>query len=146
LDEQDGVEKVKRVLLLLLLLSCTAAHPAVFFDNEVMFKVELAETSAEKTKGLMYRTELPEEHGMLFIFEKDSPRNFWMKNTLIPLDMIFINSELEVVEVKANVPPCKDDPCPSYPSEPARYVLEVNGGLAEKKGIKAGSIVTLKLP
>ncbi len=135
---------MKRVLLLLLLLSCTAAHPAVFFDNDVMFTVELAETSAEKTKGLMYRAELPENQGMLFVFEKDAPRTFWMKNTLIPLDMIFINSEWKVVEVKANVQPCREDPCPSYPSEPAMYVLEINGGMAEKSGIKVGSIVSLR--
>jgi len=68
-----------------------------------------------------------------------------MKNTLIPLDMIFIDSELKVVEVKANVMPCMGDPCPQYKSVPAMYVLEINGGLAEKKGIKAGSFVTLKI-
>lgn len=134
---------MKRVLLVLFLLSCTAAHPAVFFDNDVMFKVELAKTPAEQAKGLMYRAELPEDHGMLFFFERDAPRTFWMKNTLIPLDMIFINSELKVVEVKANVPPCREDPCPTYPSVPAMYVLEINGGLAEKKGIKVGSMVSL---
>ncbi len=144
MDEQDGVEKVKR-LLLLLLLSCTAAQPAVFFENDVMFKVELAKTASEQAKGLMYRAELPEENGLLFVFEKDTPRTFWMKNTLIPLDMVFIDSELNVVEVKANVQPCKEDPCAQYKSVPARYVLEINGGLAEKKGIKAGSFVTLKI-
>ncbi len=136
---------MKRALLLLLLLSCTAAHPAVFFENDVMFKVELAKTASEQAKGLMYRAELPEENGMLFVFDKDTPRTFWMKNTLIPLDMIFIDSKLEVVEVKANVMPCKEDPCPQYKSVPAMYVLEINGGLAEKKAIKAGSFVTLKL-
>ena len=136
---------MKRIFLLMLLLSCTAAHPAVFFEDDVMFKVELAKTPAEQAKGLMYRAELPDEHGMLFVFERDSPRTFWMKNTLIPLDMIFIDSELKVVEVKANVQPCREDPCPKYKSEPAMYVLEINGGLAEKKGIKAGSFVTLNL-
>ena len=136
---------MRKALLLLFLMSCTAVSPAVFFDD-VMFKVELAQAPGEKAKGLMYRAELPEDSGMLFVFEKDAPRAFWMKNTLIPLDMIFINSRLEVVEVKANVQPCREDPCPSYPSEPAMYVLEINGGLAEKRGIKAGSIATLKLP
>ena len=136
---------MKRVLLLLLLLSCTAAHPAVFFENDVMFKVELAKTASEQAKGLMYRAELPEDHGMLFVFQKDAPRTFWMKNTLIPLDMIFIDSDMNVAEVKENVPPCREDPCPQYKSAPAMYVLEINGGLAEKKGIKAGSFVTLKL-
>jgi hypothetical protein len=145
LDEQDGVEEVKRALLLLLLLSCTAAHPAVFFENDVMFKVELAKTASEQAKGLMYRAQLPEEQGMLFVFEKDSSRTFWMKSTLIPLDMIFIDSDLKVVEVKANIQPCKEDPCPQYKSVPAMYVLEINGGLAEKNGIKAGSFVTLKI-
>ena len=137
---------MKRILLLFLLLSCTAAHPMAFFDSGAEFKVEVARTPAEKTKGLMYRAELPENHGMLFIFDKDSPRTFWMKNTLIPLDMIFINSQMKVVEVKSKVPPCREDPCPSYPSEPAMYVLEINGGLAERKGIVVGDTVTLKLP
>jgi hypothetical protein len=145
LDEQDGVEEMKRALLLFLLLSCTAASPAVFFDNGVMFKVELAQTPAEKSKGLMYRAELSDDAGMLFVFEKDAPRSFWMKNTLIPLDMIFISSEQKVVEIKSSVQPCAEDPCPSYQSVPAMYVLEISGGLAEKKGISVGSLVTLKL-
>ena len=135
---------MKKAFILLFLVSCAAISPTVFFDD-AMFQVELARTDSEREKGLMYRAELPADHGMLFVFYDDAPRSFWMKNTLIPLDMIFINSRLEVVEVKANVPPCREDPCPSYPSEPAMYVLEINGGLAEKNGIKQGDLVTLKL-
>ena len=136
---------MRKALLLLFLMSCTAVSPAVFFDD-VMLKVELAQAPGEKAKGLMYRAELPEDSGMLFVFDRDAPRAFWMKNTLIPLDMIFINSQMKVVEVKSKVPPCREDPCPSYPSEPAMYVLEINGGLAERKGIVVGDTVTLKLP
>ena len=141
MDWQDGVEKVKRFLLLLLLLSCTVV-PKVVFDNGVKFDVELAQTSAEKAKGLMYRSSMPENHGMLFIFDAVAPRSFWMKNTLIPLDMIFIDSEMKVVEIKSNVLPCEADPCPTYTSLPAMYVLEINAGLSEKSGIKIGSLMS----
>jgi hypothetical protein len=116
----------------------------VFFDNGVELSVELAKTPEEKQQGLMHRTSLAENHGMLFIFDSDAPRSFWMKNTLIPLDMIFIDSNMRVVEIKANIPPCKEDPCSTYTSAPAKYVLEINGGLAEKNGISVGSTVKLR--
>jgi uncharacterized membrane protein (UPF0127 family) len=62
-----------------------------------------------------------------------------MKNTLIPLDMIFIDSSFKIIDIKENVPPCKQEECPSYPSrEPAQYVLEVNAGFVQEKGIKLG--------
>ncbi len=133
---------MKRILFLLFLLSCSAV-PNVSFDNGASFAVEIARTNEEKAKGLMHQESMPAGHGMLFVFDRDAPREFWMKNTLIPLDIIFINSELKVVEIKANVQPCKETPCPTYPSEPAKYVLEINSGLAEKMGIKLGSTMSL---
>jgi len=104
----------------------------VYFDN-VSFEIELARSPAEQSKGLMFRESLSQNHGMLFIFDEESPKTFWMKNTLIPLDMIFLDGNMMVVEIKANILPCKADPCPTYPSEkPAKYVLELNAGSAEK--------------
>ncbi len=130
---------MKRFLLLLLLLSCTTSTPTVSFDN-VKFSVELAKTPAEHEKGLMFRDSLPDDKGMLFVFEDEAPRSFWMKNTLISLDMVFLDKGMGVVDVKHNVPPCKEDPCPSYNSSaPAMYVLEINSGLAQKYKITAGS-------
>ncbi len=134
---------MKRVFFLLLLLSCSAV-PNVSFDNGASFTVEPARTNEEKAKGLMHRESMPTDHGMLFVFDKDAPRAFWMKNTLIPLDMIFIDEEWKVVEIRADVQPCKEDPCPTYPSKPAKYVLEINGGLAGKTGIQVGSKMSLR--
>lgn len=126
-------------LVFLFLLACTS--PSVVFDN-VSFDVEMAQTSEERAKGLMFRESMPENHGMLFVFEEDAPRSFWMKNTLIPLDMIFIDGNMTVVDVK-NAVPCKEDPCSTY-SAHGTYVLEINAGLAEKYGIKAGSRMSRK--
>ena len=126
------------LLLFLILLSCSSV-PRITFDNTVSFNLELAKTDEEKAKGLMFREYLPKRSGMLFIFEDTAPRSFWMKNTLIPLDMIFLDESMTVVEIKQKVPPCKADPCPSYPSKPAKYVLEINAGIVEKNNINVGS-------
>ncbi len=137
MDEQYGDEaEVKRILLFLLLISCSTP-PVVHFDN-ADFVVELAKTPAERQQGLMFRESMPDDRGMLFIFDDVVPRSFWMKNTLIPLDMIFVDENWTVVHV-ANAVPCTADPCLSYSSPPAKYVLEINGGLAEKSNITIGS-------
>jgi signal peptidase I len=105
----------------------------------VKFEVEIADDPEDRKLGLMYREYLPEEHGMLFIFEEEQPLSFWMKNTLIPLDMIFFNDGFEVLNIAGNVPPCESDPCLTYNSEGnARYVLEINGGLSDYLGIRKG--------
>lgn len=129
-------------LVLLLLVSCVSEQ-FVSFESGARFKIEVADSPEARAKGLMFRSSLADDSGMLFVFDEDSSRNFWMKNTLIPLDMIFINSDLRVVEIKHNVLPCEEDPCPSYKSEPAMYVLEVNAGLAEKNNIEVGSLVSV---
>ncbi len=133
---------MKRALLLLFLLACTSI-PTVSFDNGASFEIELARTPAEKAQGLMFRDSMPENNGMLFIFDDEVERNFWMKNTKIPLDMLFLDKNMIVVEIKASVPPCYDDPCRSYPSKPAQYVLEINAGIAEKNNIVLGSKMSL---
>lgn len=124
---------------LILLLFLVACSPAVVFDKRAKFSVELADTPELRSQGLMYRENLSDSHGMLFVFDDTQSRTFWMKNTLLPLDMIFIDDSLSVVEIKANVPPCVEDPCPTYISLPARYVLEVKSGAAEKSGVIVGS-------
>ena len=100
---------------------------------------EVPDDSEESMRGLMFRIHLPWNAGMLFPYSDEEPRTFWMKNTLIPLDMIFIDSSSKIVEIKENVPPCEQEECPTYPSvEPAQYVLEVNAGFVQEKGVKVG--------
>ena len=134
---------MKRAFFLLILIACSSV-PHVSFDSGVSFDVEIADSMDERARGLMFREHLDDTAGMLFVFDDETPRSFWMKNTLIPLDMIFINSNLTVVEVKANVLPCESDPCQSYRSLPSMYVLEINANLAENKGIRVGSKLDLR--
>ncbi|HVN31741.1 MAG TPA: DUF192 domain-containing protein [Thermoanaerobaculaceae bacterium] len=105
--------------------------------------LELAVSDEERQLGLMFRDMLPADHGMLFLFESDGSLDFWMKNTFIPLDFVWLSGSGEVVEVRANVPPCLSDPCPSYASgKPARAVLEVNAGFAAAHGVRPGERLT----
>ena len=98
--------------------------------------IEIAEDDYETQTGLMYRKSMQDDRGMLFIFPDERPRAFYMKNTEFALDIIFLNADKRVVSVQANAKPL--DPT-SLPSEgPAKYVLEVNSGLTEKWGLKAG--------
>lgn len=113
--------------------------------NGQPYTVELARTRTEKAQGLMHRAHLPDDRGMLFLGDRPQPISFWMKNTLIPLDIIFLDDQWKVVDLHQNVPPCQADPCPSYPSSrPATHVLEINGGQAEQLGVKPG--VALSVP
>jgi uncharacterized protein len=97
---------------------------------------EIASDDAARERGLMYRDSLPADRGMLFIFDSDGRYSFWMKNTKMPLDIIWINPAMRVAGVSADVQPCGDGDCPSIMSETEiRYVLEVNAGFAKKYGI-----------
>jgi uncharacterized membrane protein (UPF0127 family) len=125
--------------------SCMAEGPWVELKGQ-RFTVELAETQEKQALGLMFRDSMPHEHGMLFIFPGESIRRFWMKNTRIPLDIFYFNSQLELVSVSENTPPCRTQTCPSYPSTgPSRYVLELNSGKAAELRPKPGDVLTLHL-
>ena len=83
------------------------------------------------------------DHGMLFVFPQAQPLTFWMKDTLIPLDMLFFDEAHRLVTIRTDVPPCKADPCPTYASTaPARYVLELNAGTAAKLDLRKGDVAT----
>lgn len=100
--------------------------------------VELALDNYSQAKGLMFRESMPENSGMLFMFAETQPLAFWMKNTLIPLDIIYITEMGDIVDI-VTAEPCKIRNCPSYPSaEPAKYVLELNAGRSEVLGLKVG--------
>jgi len=133
-------------VLFVVLLAVAPARPASLQSLEIAsktgvhsFTVELADTEAEREKGLMFRKELPEGHGMLFDFHTDQEVSFWMKNTYIPLDMIFIRGDGHILRIAANTQPMSTRIIPS--GGPVRAVLEVAGGTAEKLGIEPGDTV-----
>jgi uncharacterized membrane protein (UPF0127 family)/multidrug resistance efflux pump len=109
---------------------------------------ELAATAESRTRGLMERATLPANRGMLFLFETAQPLSFWMRNTLIPLDIIFADAQRRITTIHAAVPPCQPPtPCPSYASDgAAQFVLEVNAGTAAKAGIAIGDELRWSLP
>lgn len=122
----------------------TAATQICFADDYCL-TVEVMRTDAERARGLQHRTSLPADHGMLFVFPSEKILSFWMKDTYIPLDMIWINDSGKIVDIKENVPPCKADPCPVYASSvKARYVFEANAHFAQEHGIKVGDEVVIK--
>ena len=130
-----------------LLFSSTAnaASPTQVCLKDQCVTIELADTDAARARGLQDRTSMPVDHGMLFVFPSEDVFNFWMKDTLIPLDMIWINEALIVVDIKGGLPPCASDPCPVYvPSGRARFVLEVNANFAQTHGLKVGDPVVIK--
>lgn len=103
-------------------------------------RVELARTDGERRRGLMYRQHLAPDAGMLFVFEKEAVQSFWMKNTLLTLDMIFIRDDMTVVGIIENAAPMTTES--RSVGTPSRYVLEVNGGFARAHGVTVGGRVT----
>jgi uncharacterized protein len=115
-------------------------EPSVRFETSSgtwVVKVEIARNDAERSRGLMFRTELAGDRGMLFLFEGPEERSFWMRNTLIPLDMIFLGEDRSVVGVLANAEPRTDSP--RAVRKPSKYVLEVAGGQALAHGVGPGT-------
>lgn len=106
------------------------------------FDAEIVKAKAQRERGLMFKKSLPENSGMLFIFEKEDNYPFWMKNTFIPLDIIWIDKNYKIVFIKENAKPCGLGSCPFIdPGINAKYVLEINTGLAEKFNIKMGELI-----
>jgi len=134
---------------IVLLTTCVAvsacsvhAGPTVELKGH-RFDVELAADDAARARGLMFRDSMAEDHGMLFLFDDVQPRSFWMKDTHIPLDMLFFDQDYKLVNAQERVPPCRRDPCLAYSSTgPAKYVLELNSGMADKLGVKPGDLLT----
>ena len=101
------------------------------------FRVDVADDAEERARGLMFVESMPAASGMLFVYPQERPAAFWMKNTLIPLDMIFADAEGRVVSVHSNAVPHDETAIPS--GAPVQFVLEINGGLAAQLGIAPGS-------
>ena len=129
-------------LLLWFFLSLQAVYPAAIeFDrssltiNGVEYSIEIAITSKQRSQGLMFRESLDIRQGMLFVYPRPGNHRIWMKNTLIPLSVIWLDHNETVIEVKI-LPPCKLDPCPSYGvSKPAKYIIELS---SEVRSVKSG--------
>lgn len=105
--------------------------------------VETAITPARRQQGLMYRTHMDEDNGMIFIFEREDMQAFWMKNTVIPLDIIFIDSKGVINTIHKNTTPYSEKSLPS--KSRSQFVVEVNGGYCDKKGIKEGDLIEYRL-
>ena len=139
-----------RQLFLPLCLLCLAGCATAGSDSWVEVKgkryiVEVADDDAERARGLMFRDSLPPDQGMVFIHDVEEPQAYWMKNTKIPLDILYFDSSRKLVSAQERVPPCSaGDACPPFPSAgPALYVLELNAGSAEELGIRPGDELVL---
>jgi uncharacterized membrane protein (UPF0127 family) len=126
---------------LLLLAGCASASGPWVELNGKRFSIEIADDDAERERGLMFRDTMDADHGMLFIHESQGPLAYWMKNTRIPLDILYFDDTRKLVSMQRDVPPCSlGDQCPPYPSAaPARYVLELNAGQAQALKLETGS-------
>ncbi len=123
------------------LSACAGARqPWVELGNQ-RYAIEIADDDDERARGLMFRDALASGSGMLFIHDAEEPQAYWMKNTKIPLDILYFDNERKLVAQQRDVPPCSlGDGCPSYPSDaPARYVLELNAGEAARLKLADGA-------
>ena len=123
-----------------------SVHPRgrVTFPDGTKVSVEIADSEATRQRGLMFRMSLAPGEGMIFVFDAPGFYPFWMKNTLIPLDMLWLDSLARVVSIARAVPPCKADPCPSYPPDAdALYVVELVAGFARQHNVKVGDVLKL---
>jgi uncharacterized membrane protein (UPF0127 family) len=130
------------ICLSISLCACAArpAGPSVELKGK-HFVIEIAADDASRERGLMFRDEMAADHGMLFLFEHPAMQTFWMKNTHIPLDILYFDQNYKLVSMQQRVPPCRSagNDCPVYPSSaPAQYVLELNAGVTDQLGIKEG--------
>jgi uncharacterized protein len=110
-----------------------------FLKNQQKLTIEIADNEAETTQGLMYRRSMPDSCGMIFVMPDYEPQKFWMKNTYIPLDIIFLDESKKIVTIQANTTPFSEAGVESY--DKAKFVLEVNAGYCKRKGIEKGDLV-----
>lgn len=121
----------------------------VVMPNGVTIQAELADTPQKRAKGLMYRETLARDRGMLFTFAEAQPWTFWMKNTRIPLDIVWMDGKKRIIHVERNVPVCHrtDDGCPQYqPNENAMFVLELPAGMADTLKLQRGLSLKFTVP
>lgn len=114
----------------------------VTFPDGATIVASVADTDAARARGLMFRDTLPDDEGMLFVFAESRRHAFWMRNVLVPLDMMWLDENRRIVWLVESAPPCVDEPCPIYiPERPASSVIEVPGGFTKRHGIRVGDTV-----
>jgi uncharacterized membrane protein (UPF0127 family) len=119
----------------------------VVFKDQTRVTAEIADTDDKRQRGLMFREALDQNEGMIFIFDEPGFYPFWMKNTLISLDMLWVDVHGKIVSIAQSVPPCEADPCPSYPpiaGSSALYVVEVVAGFTRQHGVKVGDTLIIE--
>ena len=143
---QAGKLALLAFVALFLSMPACQAQPEVIIaaqnGRELTFLVEVADTPSKRELGLMYRRDLPVDRGMIFLFPQETDQTFWMKNTPIPLDMIFIDSQRRIVGIVEQAAPFSLEP--RSVGRPSRFVLEINGGLSRRYGITAGDSVRFR--
>lgn len=111
----------------------------ITFPTGATLQAEVADTAAKRQLGLMFRKSLPQDRGMLFIFDQPDVYRFWMKNCLFPVDMIWLDQNKRIISITSNAPPCLSDPCPTYqPTSKALYVIEAVAGFAIENELRPG--------
>lgn len=134
------------ILCLLLFGGCFSQKKTIVYLKDKRFIMEIAKTTKETKSGLMHRESLDSDKGMLFVYEEEKPHSFWMKNTLIPLDIIWLNKNKSIVHITKNTQPCYKGPCPSIsPKKNASYVIEINASISDKLRLKVGDIVRFNI-
>jgi len=122
--------------------SAAASGPRIVLPDNFVVSVEVASDDPTRQQGLMYRDHMADDRGMIFLFPQAGEYPFWMKNTLIPLDMIWMDAQHRIVHIAHDVQPCKADPCPNYPpNAQAISVLELAAGVAAKHHLADGNIL-----
>jgi uncharacterized membrane protein (UPF0127 family) len=146
------MKKIKIITIVLLLLGSLVYGASPYPGQEIKiiplyigsekFTVEIADTPEKQIQGLMFREFIPDDFGMLFVHEVEDYRGFWMKNCKVHLDIIYLDRNKQIINMHINVPPCKREPCKTYPSEkPARYVLELRANRAKELNLKPGDSI-----
>lgn len=134
-------------ILVLMFSGCSQRakeNRACFKDN--CYVVDLAISDEEKEKGLQNRDHLAKDRGMLFALAGNAPQKFWMKKTLIPLDILWLDYTGQIIFIEHAAVPCEKDPCPVYgPSVPASYVLEINAGDAARLDMRVGDRIDIRI-
>jgi uncharacterized membrane protein (UPF0127 family) len=146
------MRKLKTIIICLWIVigvtSCIHAEVRMIplYIGSEKFTVEIADTIEKQAIGLMFRKNVPDDFGMLFIYDVEDYHGYWMKNCLVHLDIIYLNKEKQVVDMYINVPPCKEEPCKTYVTRvPAQYVLELRGNRAKEINLKIGDSIFFML-